>query len=102
MAKITIATLYRPSKLQAADDIFLYEESKCVIQNKQAIIIGTFNCPNIDWATMNGDQEGNRLIEMVDSFITRAVTQPIREDNILHLVLTSEPDLISDAKWVKC
>ncbi len=59
MAKITIATIYRPHKLQAADDIALYEEIISVIHNKQTIIIGDFNSPNIDWATMNGDQESN-------------------------------------------
>ncbi len=97
--KITIATIYRSPKLQAVDDAMLYEEIKTVIQNKQTIIIGDFNCPNIDWNTMNGDQEGNRLIEMVeDSFLTQDVKQPTRGDNILDLVLASDPDLISDCE----
>ncbi len=86
--KITIVTIYRPTKLQAADDTVLYEEIKSVIHNKQTIIIGDFNCSNIDWASMNGDQDSNRLIEMVeDSFLTQTVTQPTRGDNILDLVL---------------
>ncbi len=63
--KMTIAITYRPPKLQTVDDTVLYEEIKSVIQNKQIIIIGDLNCPNIDWATMNGDHEGNRLIEIV-------------------------------------
>ncbi len=97
--KITIATVNRPLKLQAADDTVLYEEIKSVIQSKQAIIICYFNCPNIDWTIMNGDQEGNRLIEMVkNSFLIQTVTQPTCGDNILDLVLTSDPDLISDCK----
>ncbi len=69
--KTTIATIYRPPKSQAADDIALYEEIKSVIQNKQAVIIGDFNCPNTDWTLMNGDREGNWLIEMAeDAFLT--------------------------------
>ncbi len=60
--KITIATIYRPLKLQAADGVILYEEIKSVIQNKQTITIGDFNCPSIDWATMNGDQYGRRWL----------------------------------------
>ncbi len=40
--KITIATIYRSPKSQAADDIALYEEIKSVIQNKQAVVIGDF------------------------------------------------------------
>ncbi len=95
--KITIATIYRPPKSQAADDIALCEEIKSVIQNKQAVIIGDFNCPNTDWASMTRDREGNRLIEMAeDAFLTQIVTQPTRENNILDLVFASDPDLTSD------
>ncbi len=73
--KITIATIYRPPKSQDTDNIALCEEIKSVIQNKQTVIIGDFNCPNIDWASMNGDREGNRLIEMAeDAFLTQIVT----------------------------
>ncbi len=58
------------------DDTALYEEIKSVIQNKQALIIGDFNCPSIDWTSMNGDRQGNRLIEMVeDAFLIQTVTQ---------------------------
>ncbi len=46
--KIMIATIYRPPKVQAADDTALYEEIKSLIQNKQAVIIWDFNCPSID------------------------------------------------------
>ncbi len=97
--KIMITTVYRPPKAQAADDAALYEEIKSVIQNKQAVIIGDFNCPCINWPSMNGDQEGNRLIEMAeDAFLTQIVTQPMRENNILDLVFASDPDLIRDCK----
>ncbi len=57
--------LYRPPKQQAADDAALYEEIQAITQNKQSVIIGDFNCPNIDWTTLSGDQEGNRLLEML-------------------------------------
>ncbi len=88
--KIMIATICRAPKAQAADDIALCEEIKSVIKNKQAVIIGDSNCPSIDWASMNGDREGSRLIEMVeDAFLTQIVTQPTRENNTLDLVLTS-------------
>ncbi len=56
--KTMIATIYRPPKVQAADDTALYQSNqiKSVIQNKQAVIIGDFNCPSIDWTSMNGDR----------------------------------------------
>ncbi len=56
--KLTIGTVYRPPKQQAADDAALYAEIQTITQNKQSVIIGDFNCPNIDWTTLNGDQEG--------------------------------------------
>ncbi len=66
-----IATIYRPPKAQAAYDTALYEEIKSIIQKKQAVVIGDFNCPSIDWTSVNRDREGNRLIEMAeDAFLT--------------------------------
>ncbi len=60
--KLTLATVYRPPKQQTADDIALYEELHTLTQIKEVIIIGDFNCPNIDWGQLTGYQEGNRLI----------------------------------------
>ncbi len=78
--KLTFGTVYRPLKLQAADDTALYEEISSITQNKGAIIIGDFNCPNVDRNLMHRDQAGNRLVEMVeDSFLTQIVNQSTRE-----------------------
>ncbi len=69
--------MYRPPKLQAADDTALYEEINSVTRNKEAVIIGDFNCPSVDWNIMHGDQEGSSLVEMiVDAFLTQIVNQP--------------------------
>ncbi len=51
--KLTIGTVYKLPKLQAADDTALYEEINFTIQNKEAIIIGDFNCPNVEWTLMH-------------------------------------------------
>ncbi len=97
--KITIGTAYRPPKQQTADDAALYEEIHTITQNKQSVIIGDFNCSNIDWATMHGDREGNRLLEMLeDTFLTQIVTQPRRENNFLDLVLVSDTDLTHECQ----
>ncbi len=93
--KLILATMYRPPKLQAADDTAPYNEIQSLIQGKNAIIIGDFNCANVDWRLLIGDQEDRRLINMVeDSFLKQVVTQPTRENNILDLVLVSDPDLV--------
>ncbi len=95
--KLTTGTVYRPSKQQTADDAALYEEINAMTQNKQSIIIGYFNCPKIDWSTMKGYQEGNRLVEMIyDTYITKIITQPTSENNIFDLVLMTDSDLIRD------
>ncbi len=94
-----IAIINRPPKAQAATDTALYEEIKSVMQNKQTVIIGEFNCPSIDWSSMKGDREGNRLIAMEeDAIFTQIVTQPTRENNILDLVFASDPGLIRNCK----
>ncbi len=41
---ITLATVYRPPKMQAGDDTALYNEIQSQIQGKNAIVIGGFNC----------------------------------------------------------
>ncbi len=88
--KITIGTVYR-SKQQAADDGALYEETHTITQNRQSVIIGDFNCSNIDWTTMNRDQDDNRILEVLeDTFLTQIVTQPTRENNLLDLFCTRE------------
>ncbi len=46
----------------------LYEEINTITRNKEAVIIGDFNCPNVDWNLMHGDQESNRLVEIIGFF----------------------------------
>ncbi len=46
--KIILATVYRPPKQRAADDTAMYEEFHSLTLSKEAIIIGDFNCSNID------------------------------------------------------
>ncbi len=97
--EVTVATVYRPPKQQPADDAALCEEIQTTIRNKNAVVIGNFNCPNINWNLMHGDQEGNRLVNMVeDSFLSQLMTQPMRGNNILDLLLTTDTDLVSECK----
>ncbi len=99
---IMIATIYRPPKAQAVDDTALFEEMKSVTQNKQAVIIGDFKCSSIDWTSMNGDREGNRLIEMTeDAFLTQIVTQSTRENNIPVWYSQVTPTSYVIVRWVK-
>ncbi len=48
---------------------------------------------------MHGDQESNRLLEMLeDNFLTQIVTQPTRENNLLDVVLVSDSDLTRECQ----
>ncbi len=40
--KLTVGTVYRPSKQQATDDAALYKEVLAATQNKQSVNIGDF------------------------------------------------------------
>ncbi len=94
--------MYRPPKQQAADDAALYEEIQAMTQNKQSVIIGNFKCPKINWSTMTGDQEGNRLLDnLEDTFMTQNISQPTRENNILDLVFVTDPDLVREERAVR-
>ncbi len=96
---MTIGTVYRPPKQQAADAAALYEEIQAMTQNKQSVIIWDFNCPKINWSNMSGDQEGNRLLEMLEgTFMTQIISQPTRENNILDLVFVTDPDLVREGR----
>ncbi len=96
--KLILATVCRPTKLQAADDTALYNRIQSLLQGKNAIVIGDFNCANVDRRLLMGNQEGRRLISMVYSFLTEVVTQQTTENNILDLGFVSDPDLFPDCK----
>ncbi len=97
--KLMVVIVYRPPKQLRTDDTALYKEIQSIIRNTSAVIFGDFNCPSIKWNSMHGDQEGSRLIEMVeDSFLSQIVNQPTRGNNILDLLLTTDTDLITDCE----
>lgn len=53
----------------------------------------------INWNAMDGDQEGNRLIEMLeDTFLTQIIIQPKRANNVLEFMLVTSPDLVREGK----
>ncbi len=96
--KLLVPIVYRPPKQLRTDDTALYEKIQSSIRNKNAVIVGDFNCPNIDWYSTHGDLEGSRFIEMVeDSFLSQIATQPTRGNNVFDLVLTTDTD-ISDSE----
>ena len=70
------------------------------------LILGDFNLPTINWATLSSpDGEQSLSVTFVnaceDAFLTQHVTNPTRHrhgqtSSLLDLVLTSDPDMIED------
>ncbi len=83
--KIMTTIIYRPLKSQAADDTALCEEIRSVIQSKQAVIVGDFNCPNFDWTSMNWD-------------LLKWQRTHSLHNNMKDSVFASDPDLVRDLK----
>jgi len=76
------------------------------VSNRFMLLMGDFNYPDIDWAShsvspsaTSGSSEFFKLVE--DQFLTQHVLSPTRGDAILDLILTTEPDLISNVSVIQ-
>ena len=67
------------------------------------MIMGDFNIGEMDWkANMGNSGRGQELLDLVGNcFLTQVVTKPTRGNNILDLVLFSDPEMVEDID-VKC
>ena len=70
-------------------------------KDKQIIIAGDFNCPNINWNTLTVERGApdrelqHALIDFATEHnLTQVHQQPTRDDNILDLVFISNPSLV--------
>lgn len=70
-------------------------------KEKQMIIAGDFNCPDIDWQSLSlrsnaQDKEVQQAILdlSIDFNLTQVIDKPTREKNILDLLFTNNPSLI--------
>ena len=68
---------------------------------QQCLIFGDFNHRSIDWKRMQAGAEGARFLELTqDLFLTQHVHVETRGENIVDLILSTEPNMI-DAVRVK-
>merc|ERR1711980_27813 len=94
------------------NDKLLYEEIETVVKTK--ISCGDFNLPHINWRLLTSDNEGSRLLKLMKKFyLSQFVSEPTLDNNILDIILASDPDLIdtcevgeilsnSDHKIIRC
>ena len=72
----------------------------CAAYNN-VVIFGDFNHISIDWKRMQSGAEGTRFLELTqDLFLTQRVHVETSGENILDLILSTEPNMI-DAVRVK-
>lgn len=67
-------------------------------QYRNVVISGDFNLPNISWDTIGSTVGANELsfVEILnDHFLSQLNTTPTRGSNVLDLVITSVPELVS-------
>ena len=97
--KIIFGVVYRPPRQNEENDKLLYTEIENAIDQKDSVIVGDFNNPNINWKNLTADAEGNRLLELMeDNFMSQVVSEPTREKNTLDLVLTTDNDMVSNCQ----
>jgi len=73
------------------------------VSSKHVLIMGDFNYPGIDWTscsvTANCNAGTNEFVQAVeDCFYTQHVLYPTRNEAILDLIFTSDPDLVNDVQ----
>jgi hypothetical protein len=87
------------------------EESDCLNQvlrslgdvNKDIMIIGDFNYRDINWETMQAvSGTAEAFLDVIqDNLWSQHVTKPTREESLLDLVITSNPDVIDETEVVE-
>lgn len=88
--KIRIGIFYRsPNSNREIDLGIVNEINRGSV--KDAILLGDFNFPNIDWELMEGADPCSRmLLDCIrENFLTQLVREPTRTNQILDLVLTN-------------
>ena len=95
-----MAVFYRPP---SSDYLYLKELTKFLDQAfkakfDQLLIVGDFNLPNVDWATLTAsiDWQMYSLFTKAikDHFLWQVIDFPARNDNFFNLLLTNIPDKI--------
>ena len=75
--------------------------------HKHMLLMGDYNYSGIDWTgyslTATATKDAQKFLECVeDNFLTQHVKIPTRNANTLDLVLSTEPDIVSDLDVINC
>jgi len=107
--RLLVGVVYRSPSSTEEDNrklISLINEMACM-KHKSLLIMGDFNYPDIDWATLTAD-EGRQAVEFLENcrewFLCQHVMKPTRyrtqqTANVLDLVFTNEESMINEIKY---
>lgn len=99
---LQLFVVYRPPHRNIEYDVALYDRLSRLLQDKTSLVLGDFNCA-VDWDLGAAVGEGSRLVDFaLDNFLTQAVREPTRGDNILDLIFSTDEDLISEVEVGAC
>jgi len=100
---LLIGVCYRSENYAIVGD---YNNSKLYdlfneVSNKQLLLMGDFNFADVDWNSTttysSAHSDCKKFLEVVeDCFLTQHVMQPTRDNAVLDLIFSRDPDLVSD------
>lgn len=96
--KINISTVYRRPSTTINEDFELYSIMEETLNADEALLLGDFNLPDINWNLNTGtNQQAKLMIDFIENnYLHQCVMEPTRGRNILDLVITSQENLVSN------
>ena len=91
--------IYRSPTSSSANDQALcsFISDACSSFKGNKVILGDFNCPDIDWHRQSSQPNSQFLLDCCnDNFLYQMVSSPTRGDSILDLVLVDDKSLVSE------
>ena len=101
MAAIAVQSIADPGTLTEASRLTVKEiETACCNREKDLVIMGDFNFPNIHWDSLsNIDHRSSVFVNCIlDNFLSQVVHEPTRDAALLDLILTSEESLVEEVR----
>jgi hypothetical protein len=98
---VVIGVCYKNPTASTEEIESLYSSIKKITNKSHCLIMGDFNFGDIDWNMMQSGSIGKDFMDLVhDQYLTQHVNIGTRGQNILDLVITSEPDMVEDLEVV--
>ena len=98
-SKLTIGLVYRSPNINEKDNTKIQNSIKEVSKG-ECIIMGYFSHGHIQWSSLEstGGEDQQFIFLIQDSFLIQHLLEPTRGDNVLDIVLSSQKELVDNAK----